>query len=133
MFLTGNFHFQVEISDLEPDTLEQLLKFIYTDKIDESSLTTLACGLLTAADKYNVQRLKVKCEGVICDNLDVSNAAQALVLGHLHEAKTLKRVALDYVTQNIAKVAESAGWSQITTGSELLGEILKTVMQKSKS
>jgi len=124
---------KVEISDLEPDTLEQLLKFIYTDKIDESSLTTLACGLLTAADKYNVQRLKVKCEGVICDNLDVSNAAQALVLGHLHEAKTLKRVALEYVTGNIAKVSESAGWSQITSGSELLGEILKTVMQKSKS
>ena len=51
--------FQVEITDLEPDTLEQLLKFIYTDKIEDDRLTTLACGLLTAADKYNVQRLKV--------------------------------------------------------------------------
>jgi len=121
---------KVEITDLEPDTLEQLLKFIYTDKIEDDRLTTLACGLLTAADKYNVQRLKVKCEAEICSNLDVSNAAQALVLGHLHEAKTLKRQALDFVTANITKVAESQGWSQITTGSELLGEILKTVMQK---
>ena len=73
---------------------------------------------------------QVKCEAEICSNLDVSNAAQALVLGHLHEAKTLKRQALDFVTANITKVAESQGWSQITTGSELLGEILKTVMQK---
>ena len=47
---------RVEITDVDEDSLEQLLKFIYTDKIDESNLTTLACGLLTAADKYNVQR-----------------------------------------------------------------------------
>ena len=47
---------RVEITDVDEDSLEQLLKFIYTDKIDEANLTTLACGLLTAADKYNVQR-----------------------------------------------------------------------------
>ena len=47
---------RVEISDVDEESLEQLLKFIYTDRIDETNLTTLACGLLTAADKYNVQR-----------------------------------------------------------------------------
>ena len=47
---------RVEISDVDEESLEQLLKFIYTDRIDEANLTTLACGLLTAADKYNVQR-----------------------------------------------------------------------------
>ena len=67
---------------------------------------------------------------MISFNLFLLQEAQALVLGHLHEAKTLKRQALDFVTANITKVAESQGWSQITTGSELLGEILKTVMQK---
>ena len=47
---------RVEITDVDEDSLEQLLRFIYTDKIDEANLTTLACGLLTAADKYNVPR-----------------------------------------------------------------------------
>ena len=47
---------RVEITDVDEESLEQLLKFIYTDRIDEANLTTLACGLLTAADKYNVQR-----------------------------------------------------------------------------
>jgi len=124
---------RVEITDVEPDTLEQLLKFIYTDKVEESNLTTLACGLLTAADKYNVPRLKAVCERVICENLDVSNAAQALVLAHLHEAKSLKKVAIEFVIQNIVKVSESPGWNQIVSGNEVLGEILKNVMQKLKN
>ena len=47
---------RVEIADVDEDSLEQLLRFIYTDKIEEANLTTLACGLLTAADKYNVPR-----------------------------------------------------------------------------
>jgi len=123
---------RVDITDVDEDSLEQLLRFIYTDKIDEANLTTLACGLLTAADKYNVPRLKAVCEMAICDNLDVSNAAQALVLAHLHEAKQLKKVAVDFVTQNIVKVSESPGWSQIVGGNEVLGDILKSVMMKLK-
>lgn len=123
---------RVDITDVDEDSLEQLLRFVYTDKIDEANLTTLACGLLTAADKYNVPRLKAVCERVICDNLEVSNAAQALVLAHLHEAKQLKKVAVDFVTQNIVKVSESPGWSQIVGGNEVLGDILKSVMMKLK-
>ena len=81
---------------------------------------------------FLVSRLKAVCERVICDNLDVSNAAQALVLAHLHEAKQLKKVALDFVTQNIVKVSESPGWTQIVGGNEVLGDILKSVMIKLK-
>ena len=77
-------------------------------------------------------RLKAVCERVICDNLEVSNAAQALVLAHLHEAKQLKKAAVDFVTQNIVKVSESPGWSQIVGGNEVLGDILKSVMMKLK-
>ena len=72
------------------------------------------------------------CERVICDNLEVSNAAQEFVLAPLYEAKQLKKVAVDYVTQNIVKVSESPGWSQIVGGNEVLGDILKSVMLKLK-
>lgn len=88
--------------------------------------------MLIFENMFLVSRLKAVCERVICDNLDVSNAAQALVLAHLHEAKQLKKVALDFVTQNIVKVSESPGWTQIVGGNEVLGDILKSVMIKLK-
>ena len=90
----------------------------------------MAGELLQEADKYNVPRLKAKTQLVMCDKLDVSNAAQALVLAHLHEAKELKKVALDFVTQNISKVSETPGWNQIVGGNKLLGEILKNVQKR---
>ena len=84
------------------------------------------------SNSFHRYRLKAVCERVICDNLDVSNAAQALVLAHLHEAKQLKKVAVDFVTQNIVKVSETPGWSQIVGGNEVLGDILKSVMLRLK-
>ena len=90
-------------------------------------------NILTLLMKFIIWfRLKAVCERVICDNLDVSNAAQALVLAHLHEAKQLKKVAVDFVTQNIVKVSETPGWSQIVGGNEVLGDILKSVMLRLK-
>ena len=59
-------------------------------------------------------------------------AHRALVLAHLHEAKQLKKVAVDFVTQNIVKVSETPGWSQIVGGNEVLGDILKSVMLRLK-
>jgi len=121
---------RVEITDIDEDSLEQLLSFIYTDKLDEEKLGTVAMGLLGAADKYNVPRLKAIAERAICDNLNVDNAADALHLAHLHDAKHMKRVTLDYVIKNIDKVVETKSWGDVVRGNEVLGEVLKSVMSK---
>merc|ERR1711936_1548745 len=50
----------VTITDLELDSLKEMLKFIYTGKVEQ--LETMADSLLAAADKYALDRLKVMCE-----------------------------------------------------------------------
>ncbi len=50
---------RVEIEDLDPETLELLIKYMYTDVIEENEFST---DLLTAADKYNLTALFAKCE-----------------------------------------------------------------------
>ncbi len=122
---------RVEIEDTDAATLEQLIKFMYTDKVDEASLAELASSLLRAADKYNIPKLKFLCEEAICKNLDVANAAEALILAHLHEASHLKDVVVDFVTSNFVKVSETAEWTNITNSHpKVLAEILTTVMSK---
>ena len=93
----------------------------------------LASSLLTAADKYNIQRLKNICEQAICENIEVANAAEALVLAYLHEAKNLKTVAIDFVTSNMAKVTETTGWQVITESHpKIMSEILAAVTARIK-
>ena len=49
----------VMIEDIEPETLEVLVRFIYTDSVKEKDLTP---ALLSASDKYDLRDLFKKCE-----------------------------------------------------------------------
>ena len=79
-------------------------------------MPNLASSLMTAADKYNIPRLKSLCEESICNNIEVSNAADILVLAHMYEASNLKVMAIDFIMNNLDKVSETPGWTNITTG-----------------
>ena len=97
----------VDVEDADPDTIEQLLRFIYTDKAECTESGDTAANLLPLADKYNLPRLKAICEESICDDIDLSNAVHSLILGHLHEAKNLKAVALEFVSTNLVLTTSS--------------------------
>ena len=124
----------MNIDDTDPDTLEQLLKYIYSDKLD-CDMPNLASSLMRAADKYNIPRLKSLCEEAICNNIDVLNAADILVLAHMYEANNLKNMAVEFIMSNLSKVSETSGWINITTGQhpKLLGDMFKTLMERLKS
>ena len=49
---------RVEVKDVEADVMAEMLRFIYTGRT--TSLETMADSLLAAADKYALDRLKVK-------------------------------------------------------------------------
>ena len=67
----------------------------------------------------------------MCENIDVPNAANVLVLAYLHEAKNLQAVAVDYVTCNMNKVAETPGWKTITEGHpRIMNEVLMSLTSK---
>lgn len=128
---TENTTNEVVIQDMEPDVLEQLLKFIYSDRVP--NLTAFASSLLTAADKYNIPRLKTMCEESMCENLDVATAAEVLALAYLHEAKSLQSIAVEFVTNNMVKVADTVGWKIIAESHpKILNEVLMSLTVKLK-
>ena len=98
-------------------------------------MPNLASSLMRAADKYNIPRLKSLCEEAICNNIEVTNAAEILVLAHMYEATNLKAMALEFIMLNLNKVSETPGWVNITAGQhpKLLGEMFKTLMERLKS
>lgn len=111
---------RVEITDMDNEVLHEMLRFIYTGKIDKERLEKFDADLLAAADKvcvvvcycclltlklilciyfpqYDLERLKVLCEESLCNNLTVENSAEVLTLADMHSATQLKAYALDFI------------------------------------
>ena len=72
---------EVHIEDMEPEDVEELLRFIYTDVVDQATLN--APNLLAAADKYNLPKLKIFCAKALVGQLDFENAVEMLILSQL--------------------------------------------------
>lgn len=86
---------RVEITDMDNEVLNEMLKFIYSGKAPQ--LEKMADDLLAAADKYDLERLKVMCEEALCSNLAVDTAADVLILADMHSAQQLKAHAIDFI------------------------------------
>uniref|UniRef100_G1Q1J5 Speckle type BTB/POZ protein n=1 Tax=Myotis lucifugus TaxID=59463 RepID=G1Q1J5_MYOLU len=75
---------RVEIIDVEPGVFKETMCFIYMGKA--LNLDKMADGLLAAADKYALERLKE----ALSRHLSEENAAEKLTLADLHSADQLK-------------------------------------------
>ncbi|CAF3901252.1 unnamed protein product [Didymodactylos carnosus] len=75
--------------------MNELLRFLYTGKT--INIDKMADSLLSAADKYGLERLKVQCEETLCSLCDKDNVADTLILADLHSAQQLKQQAIDYI------------------------------------
>ncbi|KAK2161622.1 hypothetical protein LSH36_113g04013 [Paralvinella palmiformis] len=102
---------RVEILDVDHEVMEEMLRFIYTG--EAPNLDKMADDLLAAADKYDLERLKVMCEEALCSSLVVDNVSEVLVLADLHSAQQLKTHAIDFINSHATDVMETSGWKQM--------------------
>ena len=94
----------IKIEDMKAPVFKALLHFIYNDSFpefeetkgsDEKQETKLmAQQLLVAADRYNLGRLKVICEKMLCGSIDTSNVVTLLSLAERHSCNHLKATCL---------------------------------------
>uniref|UniRef100_A0A0E0DJM2 BTB domain-containing protein n=1 Tax=Oryza meridionalis TaxID=40149 RepID=A0A0E0DJM2_9ORYZ len=76
---------KARVDGVEARTFRALLHFIFTDAVPEldgkdQETSSMAQHLLVAADRYNLERLKLICEDKLCKLIDVSSAATTLAL-----------------------------------------------------
>ncbi|CAD6247072.1 unnamed protein product [Miscanthus lutarioriparius] len=132
----------IEISAMTADTFRALLRYIYTDSSPASSSNQQGeeegsqdndkqvWELLTAADRYSVERLKLICERTLCKRLDVDNVAVMLGLADRHHCGTLKDACIDFMSTShrMDQVKKSQGFLQLKDSHPLL---LVEVLEKS--
>ncbi|XP_059547787.1 LOW QUALITY PROTEIN: speckle-type POZ protein-like [Myotis daubentonii] len=117
---------RVEIIDTEPGVFKEMMCFISTGKAP--NLDKMADGLLAAADKYALERLKVMCEEALSRHLSEEVAAEMLTLADLHRADQLKPQAVDFINSHAEDVLETEGW-QAMVGSHphLVAEMYRSL------
>lgn len=99
----------VEITDIEPEVMEQMIEFIYTE--DCPKMTEMAEELLIAAEKYQIKQLKDICMQKLREGLTISNVSERLIFAEVHSASKLKECALMDISKQPLKVSKTEGWA----------------------
>lgn len=86
---------EVVIKDIEEEVMEEMIRFVYTGKANLNG--DMAVKLLHVADKYGIEKMKMKCVEFLSWDLSMENVIGTLVLADQFEANDL----LEYCTQFI--------------------------------
>jgi speckle-type POZ protein len=109
----------IEISDMDSDVFKSLLHFIYTDSLphggDAQNNGILAGHLLVAADRYNIERLKLICEERLCDLIDSVIVATSLALAEQHGFHRIKEACFEFLSSpsNLEAMIASDGYKHL--------------------
>nr|CDS24579.1 protein roadkill [Echinococcus granulosus] len=119
---------RVHITDVEPDILGEVLRFIYTGRVVGLDNPVIAQELLAAADKYQLERLKAMCEEELVEHLTVEAACDILSLADIHSAEQLKTHTLDFIMLHAQEVCETEGYERLVRHRpHLLNECFRTI------
>jgi len=94
----------ITIKDMQPDVFRTLLHFVYTDSLpplddlEADDHSEMIRHLLVAADRYAIERLKLICQSILCENLNVQTVATTLALADQHNCDLLKNACIDFIT-----------------------------------
>ncbi|TVU49792.1 hypothetical protein EJB05_01129, partial [Eragrostis curvula] len=124
----------VEIQGVEPKVFKAMLHYVYTDTLppemmmaEEKKAVAMAQGFLAAAHKYKLERLRLMCEEMLCERVNMDTVAGSLAMAKQHGCETLEAMCVEFISRpgNLKAVIETEGFEKIKTSRpELLIEPL---------
>ena len=113
----------IHVDDMEAQVFKALLYFVYTDSLPKTKNTeeedeeedVMSQHLLVAADRYNLERLKLLCEEKLCKYIDVGTVATILALAEQHNCHGLKKACFDFLSSptNLRAVVVTDGFKHL--------------------
>ena len=101
-----NKTYQNEIKDLSPSTLKELIKYIYTDKIDPNNNDI--SNLFMAADKYDIRELRASCENIMMQQLNTKNCVEYFRLARLYDTgDQFKEKTIEVIASNFQEIKKT--------------------------
>ncbi|XP_078181927.1 BTB/POZ and MATH domain-containing protein 2-like [Carex rostrata] len=98
----------ITVDDIEATVFKSMLYFIYSDSLpdfegcdddgEKENMRLMAQHLLVAADRYQLERLRLMSGDSLCKNLSVSNAVNTLIFAEQHNCSQLKAKCLKFMS-----------------------------------
>ncbi|XP_047091448.1 BTB/POZ and MATH domain-containing protein 3-like [Lolium rigidum] len=88
---------ELRVGDMDADVCKALLRFMYTNSLPPE-LEPMAERLLVAADRYELEELKLACEEALCKNIDTSSVAAILALAERHGCTVLREAGMRFLS-----------------------------------
>ncbi|TVU30636.1 hypothetical protein EJB05_22267, partial [Eragrostis curvula] len=125
-FIYTNILPEVETEEQEEEDDVISPSFIYTNILSEGKNEdeeeaveedVMAQHLLVAADRYNLERLKLICEEKLCKYIDVGTVATILTLAEQHHCHGLKKACFNFLSSsaNLRAVLATDGFEHLST------------------
>ncbi|KAL7286064.1 hypothetical protein TKK_0019672 [Trichogramma kaykai] len=115
----------VEIDDLNAETIEGMLQFVYTRKVKKLN-ENIVLNLLMASDKYQIEDLKTLCENYLYQSINCDNCIKIINLADLYKIDSLKFLAKITIARNIKTISTSKDFIELgKTNYDLLLEIVR--------
>jgi speckle-type POZ protein len=108
-----NLTHQVEIEDVDPAVFGEILRFLYTGHLSESTMGKMSAGILAAADKYLLEQLKMECETQLIHRMSAENCLELLLITDEHyPAFHLRKYAVEFFRRFSAEVMATDEWEK---------------------
>uniref|UniRef100_J3MUJ4 BTB domain-containing protein n=2 Tax=Oryza brachyantha TaxID=4533 RepID=J3MUJ4_ORYBR len=122
----------ITLDDVEPTTFRALLEFVYTDELPARpaglSSTEFHKRLLAAADRYDLDRLKLMCAQKLWESVSVETAAATLGYAEMYSCPELKKKCIEFLMtgNNLNKVAVTDDYFHLREDFPLVIKEIKT-------
>ena len=117
---------EVLIDDIDIDTMERFLTFLYEAALPEKFDFDSFSKLLRVGDKYQVTSLTKACASMLAENICTNNAVQAAILGFLCNNDSMKSKAIKAILDRDKGVTLGSmkGYKDLKGYPDLLAEII---------
>ncbi|GBM75706.1 Speckle-type POZ protein [Araneus ventricosus] len=103
----------VNISDVDPKTLEYMLFFMYANQLEDAVDTKSAIQLYCAADKYQINSLKECCYPILKSLVSAENVCEVLSLAYKYHDEPLKTIAKAFICKHPKETMDSGVWERL--------------------
>jgi speckle-type POZ protein len=118
----------VDVVDIEMGVFMEVLKYVYCGKCDEQVLSDKVLEVLAAADRYDINGLKLLCSDILISRLHTTTAAATLLAADTYHALDLKKQVLVFITKYFMDVFTTEDFKDLCLRTpHLVAEIQESV------
>lgn len=101
----------IEIPNVTTEVAEEFLLYMYSSWVVQ--LKKFTVDLLYLSDRYQMDALKLACEHIIIDGMNIENAATIVQIADHAHSKLISTAVLDFILKHRSEIVATKAWTEL--------------------